>query len=680
MAFWPLTIEILITFVLSAFVLHRYGNWMNQNVITTVSVFIAWFFSFIVIFILPLDISTTTYNQCVHDLIGRNESNSLKKHWINSFGSNDTNSTSTTSTSSPLTPIIENECFEPWSYAPNQVLPTLWRIVYWTTQLLTWIVLPIMQSYSMAGEFTVGGKLKAAFVENAIYYGSFAIIFIIILIYVSIKTKLNLEGLKIICITASNTWGLFLLVVLLGYGLVEIPRTCFNTSQYARTISYLYFKVAKLSAEKCEADEKLEDVLEEIQTSFESLSGAHDPMKPYLDIIVDKCPPEWKQHLMSRLNQNNYNQGYSGSAYNEKSLTRMHKSIIKAMQMNHRTHCQWNLLISEAIEWEDVAKNEISPTHIYKSTLVTRQPSSQLSSLIRDTIYTPKIEWYWKCLVRGSVYRILGYLLTIFSLMVVWSEVTFSFQSIPLSIFALVMKIARIHYSYFFIEIFSIISIAYLCICSYYTVFKVRIFNYYYLAPYHQTDEYSLIFCGMLLCRLAPPLCLNFLGLIHLDSHITHKVNLEETAFTKIMGHLDVVSFIGDSFSIYLPICILLFCLATFFQFGSKILHNFGFEQFILTDEMTAELIREGQDLVKREKNKIIRQSEHKETPRTRNPIEMVDEHQPLSANNHKITFGKSFDEGVRQELINDIEPIDYSSNWNYNSTERPQKGLFDDI
>jgi hypothetical protein len=58
MAFWPLTIEILITFVLSAYLLHRYGNWINQNAITTVSVFIAWFFSFIVIFILPLDIST----------------------------------------------------------------------------------------------------------------------------------------------------------------------------------------------------------------------------------------------------------------------------------------------------------------------------------------------------------------------------------------------------------------------------------------------------------------------------------------------------------------------------------------------------------------------------------------------------------------------------------------------
>ena len=154
---------------------------------------------------------------------------------------------------------------------------------------------------------------------------------------------------------------------------------------------------------------------------------------------------------------------------------------------------------------------------------------------------------------------------------------------------------------------------------------------------------------------------------------------IEETAFTKIMGHLDVVSFIGDSFSVYLPLCICLFCLATFFQFGSKLLHTFGFEQFILTDEMTAELIREGQELVKREKNKILRQIESSDQNRARKPMAPLGEQQPLASNNHIINRNSS-EENVRQELLNDMEPNDYSTNFNYNSTGRPQLGLFDDI
>lgn len=47
-----------------------------------------------------------------------------------------------------------------------------------------------------------------------------------------------------------------------------------------------------------------------------------------------------------------------------------------------------------------------------------------------------------------------------------------------------------------------------------------------------EVDKGSCV-CRML-CRLTPPMCLNFLGLIHLDSHITHEDNLEETSYTKV--------------------------------------------------------------------------------------------------------------------------------------------------
>lgn len=63
-------------------------------------------------------------------------------------------------------------------------------------------------------------------------------------------------------VTASNTWGLFLLVLLLGYGLVEVPRSIWNNSKRGYTLSKTQFKIAKLSTEKSEAEEELEDVLE----------------------------------------------------------------------------------------------------------------------------------------------------------------------------------------------------------------------------------------------------------------------------------------------------------------------------------------------------------------------------------------------------------------------------------
>lgn len=56
----PLILVLFINFVLSFYLLHRYGNIAKHNVLTTISVFLAWFFSFNVIFILPLDITSVS--------------------------------------------------------------------------------------------------------------------------------------------------------------------------------------------------------------------------------------------------------------------------------------------------------------------------------------------------------------------------------------------------------------------------------------------------------------------------------------------------------------------------------------------------------------------------------------------------------------------------------------------
>jgi len=31
-------------------------------------------------------------------------------------------------------------CTKPWSYVPPQILLTVWHVVYWTSQVLTWSV------------------------------------------------------------------------------------------------------------------------------------------------------------------------------------------------------------------------------------------------------------------------------------------------------------------------------------------------------------------------------------------------------------------------------------------------------------------------------------------------------------------------------------------------------------
>ena len=78
------------------------------------------------------------------------------------------------------------------------------------------------------------------------------------------QTRANLQ---ILGITASNTWGLLLLVFLMGYGLVEVPRTTWNTARLELQMAHAYFKISKLSVEKEEADEQFSEVLEVARTA-----------------------------------------------------------------------------------------------------------------------------------------------------------------------------------------------------------------------------------------------------------------------------------------------------------------------------------------------------------------------------------------------------------------------------
>lgn len=137
----------------------------------------------------------TVYRQCIH------ERDDTQQQVL------------TASTSNATT-----DCQKPWGMVPDSVFPNLWRIIYWSSQFLTWLIMPLMQSYLKAGDFTFKGKFKSAVIDNAIYYGSYLFICGVLLIYLAMKPEVHLDWskLKAIASSASNTWGLFLLVLLLG--------------------------------------------------------------------------------------------------------------------------------------------------------------------------------------------------------------------------------------------------------------------------------------------------------------------------------------------------------------------------------------------------------------------------------------------------------------------------------
>lgn len=50
-----------------------------------------------------------------------------------------------------------------------------------------------MQSYARSGAFARMGKIKTALIENAIYYGTYLLIFICLIVYVAVHPKWQLS-------------------------------------------------------------------------------------------------------------------------------------------------------------------------------------------------------------------------------------------------------------------------------------------------------------------------------------------------------------------------------------------------------------------------------------------------------------------------------------------------------
>uniref|UniRef100_A0A8C2XV29 LMBR1 domain containing 2b n=1 Tax=Cyclopterus lumpus TaxID=8103 RepID=A0A8C2XV29_CYCLU len=645
-----LGIEIVVVFFLALFLLHRYGDFRKQQRMVLFGTLLAWYLCFLIVFILPLDVSTVGTEQ------GGGDSTGLDPKPIHLF-----------LFLFLLCRSLLKPCYKPWSYIPDGIMPVFWRVVYWTSQCLTWLLLPFMQSYARSGGFSITGKIKTALIENAIYYGTYLLIFGSLLIYVAVHPEWHLSWyeLQTIGITAANTWGLFLLVLLLGYGLVEIPRSYWDASRHGHLLVKTYFKASKLMTEKADAEENLEDVMEEVRKVSESIKYNH-PLRKYVDTILRKCPVDYQEKMGRNMDDYEDFDDKQNSYPSEKSLVKLHKQVIYAVQRHNRTRVQWQILLQQAIHLEDVAKNETSTTHQF----VHSFPSSEPASWFSRYVYTPTVEWFWECLLKCWFFRLLSVVLTLFSVAVVWSECTFFSTRPVLSLFAVFIQLAERDYNYLYIEVACFVTIFFLCTCVYSTVFRIRVFNYYYLASHHQTDAYSLQFSGMLFCRLTPPLCLNFLGLIHMDSAISHQQK-EQTAYTSIMGSMRVLSFIANGFYIYYPMLIVILCIATYFSLGTRCLNLLGFQQFVGDSEMTSDLIDEGKELIRREKRKRQRteDGENRRREWKERYGNQREEHSARNRTSHELkeTKAKHSRSGPRSErdaieLLQDAEPLDFNA------------------
>ncbi|KAI7856552.1 LMBR1-like membrane protein-domain-containing protein [Circinella umbellata] len=488
-------------FILSVATVSRYGNLRSQPWYVSTVCIIGWCFPFWIVLLLPLDISSTVYDQC------------------------------------------EGDCKTPFSHVSQAFLYVAWRTLYWTSFCLTWVMIPMMQAYVNTGDFGFTQRIKSAIQVNLRFYSIYVAIGFFGLLYLIFGSGYNTrEKIQGYVMAMANSWGLFLVIVFLGYGLVAVPRRLWIAGNTKRHLRQLYGNASK-AKEDC-MDSELEFIeLAKTMHVIEERTARSDPfVRNRVDQMIQRFPFVLDQDYGDRENSIRLPQTIT-----EEYLVKLSKDMIIASRLRDRKLALWKNLLNEAFYLQDIISNKSNTDHRFHSTL---------RPLVEST------QWWWVLRIEPIFHRGVAVFCALVSICILWSELVFNVKNPVISLIAIGLKACGLNYATFM----AFFTLTYMCLCVYTSLFKVRFFNLYLLIPNHHTDENSLLWFTGYLCKMMAPLCYNYINL-------AGNSNGAEKSF---MGHADLVPFLGTTFIDWFPVVILVPAISAYFNVGGRCLSICG--------------------------------------------------------------------------------------------------------
>ncbi|KAL7591401.1 hypothetical protein Lser_V15G34261 [Lactuca serriola] len=437
-----------------------------------------------------------------------------------------------------------------------------WSWSYWSTFLLTWAVVPILQGYEDAGDFTVAERLKTSIHVNLVFYlilGVVALFGLTLLILLHKNWGGGILGFAMAC---SNTFGLVTGAFLLGFGLSEIPKGIWVNSDYNTRQKVLSHKVARMAVKLDDAHQDLSNAIVVAQATSKQMSK-RDPLRPYMDII-DKMlihmltqDPSFKPQG-GRLGENDMEYDTD-----EKSMATLRRQLRIAQGEYLRYKSEYMNFVTEALELEDTIKNyEHRDSTGWKYISSFRPKRSGKLGSILDTM-----ELIWRCILRKQLKKVSAIILGCLTVAILLAEATILPSGVDFSLFSILIN--SVETNEVLVQVVGFIPLMYMCVCTYYSLFKIGMLTFYSLTP-SQTSSVSLLMICSQVARYAPPISYNFLNLIHLPRDAT-------TLFERRMGKIDdAVPFFGENFNKIYPLIMVVYTILIATNFFDRVMSYFG--------------------------------------------------------------------------------------------------------
>ncbi|KAL6523667.1 hypothetical protein OROGR_017270 [Orobanche gracilis] len=446
----------------------------------------------------------------------------------------------------------------------NGGISFFWSWSYWSTFLLTWLAVPLIQGYEDAGDFTMIERLKTSVHVNLVFYlvvGSIGL-FGLILIITMHKNWIGSRGIAGWAMACSNTFGLVTGAFLLGFGLSEIPKDIWRNADWTTRHKVLSHKIAKLALKLDDAHKELSNAMVVAQATSKQMSK-RDPLRPYMDVIDNmlvlmlKEDPSFKPQG-GRLGENDMDYDTD-----EKSMATLRRHLGGAREEYYRCKSEYLTYVKEALELEDTIKNYERRSMTGWKFISSFRPerTGKLGQLL-DTA-----ELVWRCILRKQLEKTLAVILGCMSAAILLAEATLLTNGVDLSLFSILIK--SVGREEVLVQVLAFVPLVFMCVCTYYSLFKVGRLMFYSLTPKQSSAVSLLMICSMV-ARYAPAISYNFLNLISLGDG-------KETIFEQRMGNIDkAVPFFGDGFNRIYPLIMVIYTILVASNFFDRIISFFG--------------------------------------------------------------------------------------------------------
>lgn len=436
--------------------------------------------------------------------------------------------------------------------------------------------------YVVAGDFGFKAKLCTAFIQNLIFYIAMGVLGGIALVYLWSKGQFDDEngsfsGFLIFC---SNAYGLILIIFFLGYGIVAVPKKYYGMKTFGFRKKFVYFKV--YNKEETFHDKRFK--LEEIAATALALNQkVTDPeCKRCIKIILNRCPPEFLEKAKDFASTDYLDENDRGDM---KSLVKLNRKMKKGIEDFERSQWSLNETLKEAIWLEDIDKHTANTF------------DSRVGGCMMKYGWYRNFIWYWETKLNPIFCFAMFLIASTFSIIIVFGEISiFLFKSSSSVIRDLFVN----NFDNFLLTtIVIMVPLGYLCFCTFYGIFHIKIFGLYALHPNHHTDAFSLNLSATLLTRLAPPLCYNFILL----------AKLKGTVFERFMGEMKFIPVLGVSFQELFPILLVILAAFNLLDVWGKLLRFVGFDSYTFVSKYDNGKSHEGETYVRAQRGRIERET-----------------------------------------------------------------------